>query len=285
MFERYTEKARRIIFFARYEASNYGSPVIDTEHLLLGILRETTHVTKMLPPGAAQAIRAQLETRTPVRQKVPTSVDLPLSDASKRILKFGWEEAERMQHRHIGSEHLFLGLLREKGCLAAELLEPFGVELEQFRTKMEVTNAYDTAEGVLAPRYRVATAPTSTITIHGLVYGVEEVSGAVKRCRLHNWHWRKTFWKPRDYVTERQSGKVSLDMSLAEESPIFEVVKDGWKKDYCAICRWELFESDDKTHGLGLHQRARLGMHGVLREVLGSPRFHLGLVLGDHVAE
>ncbi len=226
--------------------------MIDTEHLLLGILRETGLVAKMLPLGAGQAIRAEIDARTPVRRKVPTSVDLPLSDASKRILKFGMEEAERLQHRHICSEHLFLGLLREKGCLAAELLEPFGVNLEQSRTKIEVKSAYDTAEGILSSRYRgMATPPRSAITIHGSVYGVEEVSGAVKRCRLHNWHWRKTYWKPRDYVTERQSGKVSLEMSLAEESPIFEIVKDGWKKDHCAICRWELFESDDKTHGLG----------------------------------
>ena len=58
MFERYTEKARRVIFFARYEASNYGSTEIDTEHLLLGILRETASVRKMLPLGAAEAIRA-----------------------------------------------------------------------------------------------------------------------------------------------------------------------------------------------------------------------------------
>src|SRR5260370_40162823 len=212
MFERYTEKARRVIFFARYEASNYGSTEIDTEHLLLGILRETTHVRKMLPPGAAEAIRAQIDARTPERLKVPTSVDLPLSDASKRILKYGMEEAERLNHRHIGTEHLFLGLLREKGCLAAELLEPFGVKLEQFRTKIEVTSAYDESKsGLLASSSQgMVTPPRSTITIHGSVYGVEEVSGAVKRCRLYNWHWRKTYWKSRDYVTDRHSGRISL---------------------------------------------------------------------------
>ncbi|HUD68086.1 MAG TPA: Clp protease N-terminal domain-containing protein [Candidatus Sulfotelmatobacter sp.] len=76
------------------------------------------------------------------------SVDLPLSDACKQSLKYGMEEAERLNHRHIGSEHLFFGLLREKGWFAAELLEPFDVKLEQLRTNIEVTSAYDKAKEV-----------------------------------------------------------------------------------------------------------------------------------------
>ena len=156
------------------------------------------------------------------------------------------EEAERLNHRHIGSDHLFLGLLREKGCFAAELLEPFDVKLEQLRTNIEVTSAYDEAKrGLLASRYR------STITIHGSPFEVEYVRGAVRRCRLHNWLWCKTSWKPRDHVTERQSGRVSLDTTLAEDSANFEVVKGGWKNDHCVICRRDLFESDDDAHRLG----------------------------------
>ena len=251
MFERYTEKARRAIFFGRYEASQLGSAVIDTEHLLLGILRETVHVTKMLPPDAAQAIRAQIEARTPDRPKVPVGVDLPISNAVKRALAYGAEEAERLHHRHIGSEHLFLGLLREENSLAAKLLEPFGVTLEQFRPKVEVVNAYDKAEGVLLSRDRgMATPPGAIITIHGLPFKLEDVLGEVRRCRLHKWHWQKASWKPQDCVTERQSGKVSLDMTLAEDSANFEVIKGGWKKDRCTICSWELFESQD-DHGTG----------------------------------
>jgi len=252
MFERYTEKARRAIFFARYEASQFGSPLIESEHILLAILRETANVRKMLPPGAAEAIRAQIEARTQMREKVTTSVDLPLSNASKRVLAYGAEEAERLHHQHIGSEHLFLGLLREEGCLAAELLEPFGVKLEQLRTKIEVTSAYDEAEGVLASRNRgMVTSPGSTITIHGMSVDLEYVRSAVRRFHLHNWHWHKAPWKAQDCVTERKSGRASLDLSLGQDSTNFELVKGGWKKDHCAICRWELFESDDTVHGLG----------------------------------
>jgi hypothetical protein len=251
MFERYTEKARRVIFFARYEASQFGSPVIDTEHLLLGILRETTQVTRMLPAGAPEAIRAQIDARFEIREKVSNNVDLPLSNAAKRVLAYGAEEAERLNHRHIGSEHLFLGLLREKNSLAAKLLEPFGVKLEQFRTKIEVIGAYEAAEGVLSSRdRRLDAAPRLIITIHGLPFKVDDVLGEVRRCRLHRWHWRKASWKPRDCVTDRQSGKVSLDITLAEDSANFELIKSGWKKDHCTVCCWELFESQD-DHGTG----------------------------------
>jgi len=70
--------------------------------------------------------------------------------------------------------------------------------------------------------------------------------GAVKRCRRHDWLWCKTSWKPRDHVTERQSGRVSLDTTLAEDSANFEVVKGGGKNDHWVIRRWDLFESDNQ---------------------------------------
>ena len=131
MFERYTEKARRVIFFARYEASMFGSPCIETEHLLLGLLRESPALSSVIPSMAAiSAIREEIERRTTPREKTPTSVDLPLSDESQRVLACAAEEAERFKHKHIGSEHLLLGLLREKGSLAAQLLSSRGLPLD-----------------------------------------------------------------------------------------------------------------------------------------------------------
>ena len=123
MFERYTEKARRVIFFARYEASMFGSPYIETEHVLLGLLREDPALTSVVLPSAKSidAIRTEVEERTSLREKTSTSVDLPLSNESKRVLAYAAEEAERFGHKHIGSEHLLLGLLSEKGAFAAYL--------------------------------------------------------------------------------------------------------------------------------------------------------------------
>jgi len=88
MFERYTEKARRTIFFGRYEASQFGSPYIESEHLLLGLLREDKSLanTFLSSHGAVESVRKQVEERTVIRARVSTSVDLPLSNECKRIL-------------------------------------------------------------------------------------------------------------------------------------------------------------------------------------------------------
>jgi ATP-dependent Clp protease ATP-binding subunit ClpC len=96
MFERYTEKARRVIFFARYEASQFGSPYIETEHILLGVLREDKALTNRFLRSLApvESIRKQIEAHTIVREKTSTSVDLPLSNEGKRVLAYAAEEAE-----------------------------------------------------------------------------------------------------------------------------------------------------------------------------------------------
>jgi ATP-dependent Clp protease ATP-binding subunit ClpC len=76
MFERYTEKARRVIFFARYEASNFGSPYIETEHLLLEILREAKDMALRFHLSP-ESIRNQIDGATVIREKISTVVDLP----------------------------------------------------------------------------------------------------------------------------------------------------------------------------------------------------------------
>lgn len=253
MFERYTEKARRVIFFARYEASHYGSPAIDTEHLLLGLLREEKRISLLLGEGAAKAIRTHIDARAPKHEPIPTSIDLPLSHAAKQILKRASEEADRLNHRHIGSEHLFLGLLREKDCLAAQVLQPYAANLEQMRIKFEreagteVPTGDDQASGV---RGRLRPA-NELIKIHGKSWDASYISSAVRRLSEYNWHWQKTAWRPRDICVNRKTGKISFDSSLAADAENFELLKAGWKRgDQCTVCRWELHESDD-DHGIG----------------------------------
>ncbi len=138
MFERFTEKARRVIFFARYEASQFGSPYIETEHVLLGLLREDKALAHrfLKSPSSVESIRKQIEEHTTIREKVSTSVDLPLSNENKRVLAYAAEEAERMTDKHIGTEHLFLGLLRDEKCFGAELLRACGVTLSSVREEL-----------------------------------------------------------------------------------------------------------------------------------------------------
>jgi ATP-dependent Clp protease ATP-binding subunit ClpA len=135
VFNRYTEKARRVIFFARYEASEFGSLYIETEHLLLGLLREDKTLANRFLHSyeAVDSMRRQIEAHTPHRAKTSTSVDLPLSHESKRILAYGAEESERLGHKHIGTEHLLIGILKEEKSFAAALLRERQVRLSAVR--------------------------------------------------------------------------------------------------------------------------------------------------------
>src|SRR5216117_54894 len=139
MFERYTEKARRVIFFARYEASQFGAPAIEPEHLLLGLMREDKTLTgRFFPraPVSIESIRKEIEGRTLLRERIPTSVELPLAPETKRVLHFSHDESDRLQHRHIGTEHLLLGLLREERSMAAQILFERGLRLAAVRDEI-----------------------------------------------------------------------------------------------------------------------------------------------------
>jgi hypothetical protein len=138
MFERYTEKARRTIFFGRYEASQFGSPYIESPHLLLGLLREDKSLvnTFLHSHETLESIRKQVEAQTVIREKVSTSVDLPLSHESKSILAYAAEEADKLTHKVIDTGHLFLGVLRERDCFAARLLGERGITLEMAREQI-----------------------------------------------------------------------------------------------------------------------------------------------------
>jgi ATP-dependent Clp protease ATP-binding subunit ClpC len=140
MFERYTEKARRAVFFARYEASQFGSEFITPEHLLLGILRDDKQlIRQVLPNVEFESVRLAIEKRAkPSDVRVPVSVDLPLSEDSKLVLKYGMEEADLLNSRHIGTEHLLLALMRDKEFLSAKILTQFGASLESLRKRVEV---------------------------------------------------------------------------------------------------------------------------------------------------
>jgi hypothetical protein len=138
VFERFTEKARRIIFFARYEASQYGSPVIETEHLLLGLLREDgLMVLRFLQPKTtAIEFRKQIETQTTRRERIPTSVEVPLTDEAKKVFVRAKEEADKLRNRHIGTEHLLLGMLGIPNSLAARLLVERGADVQAIRKQI-----------------------------------------------------------------------------------------------------------------------------------------------------
>jgi ATP-dependent Clp protease ATP-binding subunit ClpC len=138
MFERYTERARRVIFFSRYEASQFGSSAIGAEHLLLGLLTEDGDlVRRFLSGSSVEAIDQDITNRMGARQKTSTSFGVPLTPQCKQILTSAAEEAEMLRHRWIGTEHLLLGMLRETGSVVQSVLQAHGFELERVREQMK----------------------------------------------------------------------------------------------------------------------------------------------------
>jgi arabinose-5-phosphate isomerase len=142
MFERYTEAARRSIFFARYMAAQHAMPYVETPCLLLAVLHEDRErMAQLLPEGLQELARlsAEVEATLPQPaqpvQKIAAHTDLPLSHACKRALAYGAEEGERLGHKPIDCRHLLCGLLREKGPELASL-QAHGVELEAVRLNL-----------------------------------------------------------------------------------------------------------------------------------------------------
>jgi ATP-dependent Clp protease ATP-binding subunit ClpC len=136
VFEKFTEKARRVMFFARYEASQFGSESIQSGHLLLGLLRESEKTsTQLLERMGVQTapLRERLVTAlTPKDRKITpssTSIDIPMEEEVKRILQHATNESQKLNHKHVGAEHLLLGMLKEEGSLAGRLLKEAGGDL------------------------------------------------------------------------------------------------------------------------------------------------------------
>ena len=136
MFEKFTEKARRVMFFARYEASQFGAESIQSGHLLLGLLREAEKTsTQLLDRMGVQtsALRERLiAALTPRDKKITpssTSIDIPMEEEVKRILQHATSESAKLNHKHVGAEHLLLGMLKEEHCLAGRLLREMGADL------------------------------------------------------------------------------------------------------------------------------------------------------------
>jgi len=143
MFEKYTEQARRVIFFARHEASQLGSRSIEADHLLLALLRESGNLFRALyvDPGQINvALRREIEQRMQTKEQVPLNVDMPLSVSAKRVLSLAAEESDQMGHRHIGTEHLLLGLLREEKSIAAQVLSSFRLDVARVRKAVAERN-------------------------------------------------------------------------------------------------------------------------------------------------
>ena len=138
MFERFTERARKVVYLAQQEAARLGHNVIGTEHLLLGLVVEGEGVAAK----ALESMEIRLEN---IRQEVEKIIgtgeanqfgEIPFTPRAKRVLELAVDEGRQMGHNYIGTEHILLGLIREGEGVAAQVLKNLGAELEKVRKQV-----------------------------------------------------------------------------------------------------------------------------------------------------
>ena len=159
MFERYTESARRTLFFSRYEASQLGSVAIESEHLLLGLIREPA-ILRALLSVPLEPLRRDIAAGLTLKEKLSTSVEIPFSAEAKRALQFAAAEADALGHGHIGNEHLLLGLLREDHSRTASVLVAHGAHLGDLRKQVAALPVPSAIASQAAVEYLTTTLKT-----------------------------------------------------------------------------------------------------------------------------
>jgi len=166
MFERYSEKARRVIFFARYEAGNYGSRYIETEHLLLGLVREDRSLAKWFhgESNVVPEIRAEIERRIVRGKQFSTSVEVPISAECKKVLTLATEASERLRHCRVETEHILIGILGVEASMAAQILIARGFKLGPIQEQLAKAPS---------PKYQSQATTGALLTLESFLAGLK----------------------------------------------------------------------------------------------------------------
>src|SRR5947207_5971230 len=149
MWQRFTERARRVVFFAQEEAGRLSQNYVSTEHLLLGLVREDDSVAARIFDclgGGLSKIRSEVEAKVE-RGDGRRGQDMQLTPRAKRVIDLAYDEARQLSNNYIGTEHLLLGLIREGEGLAGRVLTSLGITLEKARG--EIVLLQDNDSGTL----------------------------------------------------------------------------------------------------------------------------------------
>ncbi len=149
MWQRFTERARRVVFFAQEEAGRLGESYVSTEHLLLGLVRENDSVAARILERLGVSlgrIRSEIE-RQVTRGDGRLGQDMQLTPRAKRVIDLAYDEARQLNNNYIGTEHLLLGLIREGEGLAGRVLAKLGVDLEHTRREVMALQDNDNTAG------------------------------------------------------------------------------------------------------------------------------------------
>src|ERR1700685_3400146 len=139
MYERFTDRARKVMQLANQEAQRFNHEYIGTEHILLGLVKEGTGVAANVLKNLdidLRKIRLEVEKIVQAGPDMVTMGKLPKTPRAKKVIEYSIEEARNLNHNYVGTEHLLLGLLREQEGVAAHGLVELGVKLEDVREEV-----------------------------------------------------------------------------------------------------------------------------------------------------
>jgi ATP-dependent Clp protease ATP-binding subunit ClpC len=139
MFDRFTDRAKKVMSFARQEAMKFNHEYIGTEHILLGLVQEGSGVAANVLKNMTidlEKIRHEVEKIVKTGPSMVTMGQLPFTPRAKKVLELSLEEASQLSHNYIGTEHLLLGLIRENEGIAAQVLMNLGVKLDEVREEV-----------------------------------------------------------------------------------------------------------------------------------------------------
>ncbi|MFN9330975.1 MAG: ATP-dependent Clp protease ATP-binding subunit, partial [Planctomycetota bacterium] len=151
MFDRFTDRAKKVMSFARQEAMKFNHEYIGTEHILLGLVQEGSGVAANVLKNMTvdlEKIRHEVEKIVKTGPSMVPMGQLPFTPRAKKVLELSLEEASQLSHNYIGTEHLLLGLIRENEGIAAQVLTNLGVKLDEVREEvLEFLGASDSGNG------------------------------------------------------------------------------------------------------------------------------------------
>ncbi len=149
MYEKFTDRARKVMNYARQEAQKLNHEYIGTEHILLGLVREGSGVAANVLQNMdieLKKLRLEVEKLVASGPDLVSVGQLPFTPRAKKVLEYAFEEAKALSHNYVGTEHLLLGLLREEDGIAARVLQASGVKLDDVREEVLSLLGADFAE-------------------------------------------------------------------------------------------------------------------------------------------
>ena len=182
MFERFTDRSRKVMALANQQAQHYHHQYIGTEHILLGLVEEGggvgANVLDNLDVDPAK-VRGEIKKLIKSGPKPAGFGKLPQTPRAKKVIEYAIEEARKLNHHNVGTEHLLLGLLRERDGLGSQVLVNLGLRLDAVREKvLEVLGA-----GLDAPEKSPVAADPSPEELHGVAHRIGHVLQEIKRRR------------------------------------------------------------------------------------------------------